>query len=51
MLTTASKHDAGNGIDWASPHTNAKPGASRCRLHNATASGEKSIPVTARGCR
>ena len=36
MLTTASKDEAGNGIDWASPHTNAKPGASRCRLHKFT---------------
>ena len=45
MLTTASKDEAGNGIDRASPHTNVKPGANLCRLHRSTASGEKSNPV------
>jgi hypothetical protein len=51
MLTTAWKDEGGNGIDWASPHTKAKLGASRCRLHRSTACWEKSIPVIERGCR
>ena len=51
MLTTASKEEAGNGIDWASPHTNVKPGANRYRLHKSTTSWEKSNPVIDRGRR